>query len=231
MEEHITIADFSKVSPLKSILVIVKDWLLIVLSFYVFYKWGFYSLIFLVPFIASRMYSLYSLLHDGVHYLIHPNKILNDLISKAFLAYPLFISFNEMRSNHFLHHSNLKKDNDPELIHLKYDEFSFPLNRNTMLCIFIKDLLAYNFVKYKFSGFVNFIKKWQFSFTHNQLYIILKYIIFVSLLIFLFHLQILHYFFLLWIIPYATFYQALNRFRLYTEHFNIPESNVKTKTI
>jgi fatty acid desaturase len=30
---------------------------------------------------------------------------------------------------------------------------------------------------------------------------------------------------LYWLIPYATFYQLLNRIRLSTEHFNIDESN------
>ncbi len=215
-----------KVSSYKSILSIIFEWIFIFFCFFLYHKvQSVFLLIFLIPLIATRMYAMYSLLHDGLHYLVHPNKKLNDFVSTYFLAYPLFVSFQSFRKVHLSHHKHLKTERDPESLLLNYAEFNFPMTKIRLAKIILLDLLGINFLRYKIKRLVKANQNWIAS----------------NLSIFIFHFLVVSFayfngfvtqYFLLWIVPYITVYQVLNRIRLYSEHLNIETNNLySTRTL
>lgn len=224
------IYELKRIKSIKSVAFILLEWTIIISSIvlYIYIKNPLLLLI-LIPLISTRQYALYSLLHDGIHFLHCKNSSFNDLITRIFLAWPLFISLSIMRNNHFKHHKYLQTDEDPEISHLEYQEFKFPLDKKKFLIILLKDLLGYNFIKYrvyklsKKSSYKNSERD-----TTSNLY---KFFYYLSIIFFSIYFNIAIELLLLWVVPYATLYQALNRVRIYSEHFNIPDKSFKTRTL
>src|SRR5262249_37159018 len=65
--------------------------------------------------IASRHMALAVLMHEGAHYLLHPNRVWNDRISQWLCGYPLFIDTLFYREVHFRHHRHTWSEKDPDL--------------------------------------------------------------------------------------------------------------------
>ena len=209
----------STLTPWKSIFAIFSEWLLIIgciLIHKLFPNFLVYIAVWFV--IATRLYAMYSLIHDAIHYSISRNKVLNDIIAQVFLGFPLLISLKSMRENHLAHHKFLQTDQDPEMKHLKYKEFHFPASKTQLVKLFLLDITGINFVYYKILKIYNLI----FHFNKINFFNIL---LFVSVFAAAYYLGFAKDVLLYWLIPYATFYQVLNRIRLSTEHFNIDESN------
>lgn len=235
---NLRIKKLSQLNPLISISVIIFEWILIALSIAIHLKYSnpfVYFAVWVV--ISTRLYALYSLLHDGIHFLLVTNRKLNDYIAKFFLAWPLFVSFSEMRKNHFDHHKYLKTNKDPEFQHTTYKEFQFPHSKFELLIIFIKDITGVNFMYYRF---IRLIKDFKLlvgieSVNQNETSrceILIRYVVFILVFALLLIAGYLKFILLYWLIPYATLYQALNRFRLFTEHFNIDsDKNHDTRTV
>lgn len=223
------IRDLSVLKPWKSMLAIIAEWLTIIVSIYIHNLYLNIWLYIPVWFIIStRLYAMYSLLHDAIHYSISRNKKLNDFIGQVFLGFPIFVSLEQMRKNHLNHHKFLQSENDPEIKHLSYDEFHFPKSKLEIIIILLKDLSGYNFIKYKLIKLVMIFKDLK-KITISEVYI---ECIQVVLILFSIYLGFAKELILYWIIPYATLYQVLNRIRLSTEHFNIDEQNYfKTRSV
>lgn len=220
-----TIRFYSKRNGFKIFSVIFLEWLIIITNFCLCLYFNQFSIYLLGIFIiATRMYAFYSLAHEACHYQLFQNKKLNDWIGNVFLAWPIFIDIHDMRKIHFLHHKHLQTKEDPEIKHLDYDEFQFPLEKNKLLLIFFKDIIGYNFIRYRLNNL-----KWLSSFRKLTVYQTIYYCSVIAIFAvsgkFLLCIS-------LWIIPYMTIYQLLNRIRLYYEHFNLPDQlNYKTRTL
>ena len=239
--ERSQIRDLSKLNPCRSTIALLFDWGIICIGIcipvFVNYP-AFYLLSWLL--IGTRMYALYSLLHDGIHYLLFPNKKLNDWICRLFLAGPLFISLDTIRKFHFLHHQHLKTHRDPETNHLQYSEFQFPKSTSGLLFIFLKDITGINFIYYKIKKIMSLLqslienrgsqKKNILKDKKQMEPVMLLYYTAVILLIIYMNWEI--QFLLYWFIPYITLYQTLNRLRLSTEHFHLPANKIfETRTV
>ena len=220
-------------NPLVSLGTIGLEWLMILgamLLHILFYDPILYLFIWL--FIGTRMYALYALLHDGMHYLLFPSKKINDLICIVFLAGPLFISLKKIRKVHFLHHAHLKTEMDPENIHLDYEEFKFPQSAFSLFGIFILDILGINYIRYKVKKIWNLFIAWrkgeQGGLGHMLSWGIKWGIICTALVA----TGLAWDFFFCWLVPYATVYQSLNRLRLASEHISVDEENIfSTRTL
>lgn len=82
--------------------------------------------------IASRQRALEHLLHEASHGNLLKNPFLNRWATLLFIAYPNFHSFQEYRESHLLHHRDLGKDHDPDLVayrKLKVDQLPVSLRR------------------------------------------------------------------------------------------------------
>lgn len=204
---------------------------MISLSFYAFYKLNNFVAILLVPFVATRMYALYSLLHDGIHFLLHSNRKVNDFVGIVFLATPLFVSLKTMRKAHFMHHQHLLSDLDPEIKHRAFPEFRFPLSKKQLLTIVFLDLTGINFLKYQFlklKALSTLSSPLKFKLLLLQTF---KILIVLAFLILSYNCFVCRAIVVLWFIPYATFYQVLNRLRLYLEHNNLSHSASQTRSL
>jgi fatty acid desaturase len=220
------IQKLSRLNPLSALAAIFFEWSLIILAIllYVYYSHPLvYLFVWLV--IGSRMYALYSLLHDGLHYLLFRDRKVNDAVSRLFLAWPLFISMTTMRKNHLAHHQHLQTDDDPERVHLKYPEFQFPRPAEALALTFIQDITGVNFIRYRVGSLFRF--RLSAPGSPEKKYQWLYYGVILTLVLYTGSwLQFL----LCWIVPYMTIYQALNRLRLSTEHFLGEEENTPFRT-
>lgn len=223
------IRELSVLKPWKSILVILLEWLLIVACIVLHKLFPFIFVYVLVWFIIStRLYAMYSLIHEAIHYSITRNKMLNDTIAQLFLGFPLLISLQAMRKTHLAHHKYLQTENDPEMKHLEYTEFQFPKTNRQLVQLLLLDVSGINFVYYKLVKLLNLI----IHFNKSRLTDVSDILIFTGVIGNAFYFNFAADLFLYWLIPYATFYQVLNRIRLSTEHFNIDKNNsFKTRSV
>lgn len=219
----------SILKPWKSISVILLEWLVIIVCIFIhklFPSTVVYLFVWFV--IATRLYAMYSLLHEAIHYSITRNKIWNDIIAQVFLGFPLLISLKSMRENHMTHHKYLQTDQDPEMKHLSYKEFHFPATKIELLQLFLLDITGINFMYYKLQKLYNLI----FHFSSKKLVSLLEIFLFVNIFVLAYYFGFAIDLLIYWLIPYATIYQLLNRIRLSTEHFNIDETNsFKTRSV
>lgn len=168
--------------------------------------------------IGNRQYAAYSLLHDGIHFLLHPDRRKNEFMARWLLAVPLGIPLKKMRKNHLNHHRHLGHDSDPETLHLSYPEFRFPMSLWSFMKITLLDLSGLNWMRYRLkASFQNFkAGDYKLFFTG-----VLPFII--SALLISFPAGI--YFFFLWVFPLISVFQWLSRIRLSTEHFLLADHN------
>jgi len=65
---------------------------------------------------ASRMQALGVMMHDAAHYLLYKNRVVNDIVSDLFIAFPLGMSTTLYRKTHFRHHRFTNTDEDQDLV-------------------------------------------------------------------------------------------------------------------
>jgi fatty acid desaturase len=237
----IQLQSLSKLRPLSSVGALFVEWLIIAVTVAVhlyFLHPVTYVVIWLI--VGTRMYALYSLLHDGIHYLLFPQRQINDWLSRIFLAWPLFTELRSIRKNHLAHHQHLQTPDDPEQTHLNYREFQFPQPAGKLAFTFLKDITGVNFVWYNLIKIINLFlrKNGGKQSSHRQekqasdQYSFYRFVYYAVIFSVAIYMGWMMYLFLLWIIPYITIYQALNRLRLSTEHFYLGSDKVyQTRTV
>lgn len=226
-----TIRRLSELNMGKSLLAACLEWVAIILAIAVSEAMQ-HPLLYAasIVIIGSRMYAFYSLTHDGMHYLMLRGKTANDLFTRLFLAWPVFLSLSRARTAHLNHHKYLKTPGDPEMAHLNYPEFHFPKKKTEFAWILARDLLGINFIIYflkkRIRDVRSFLKKeHRLSFPSSPMWMVLKICYYVSAFLAVIYCGWVLEFIIYWLIPYMTVYQFLNRVRLSTEHFNIKEDN------
>jgi fatty acid desaturase len=216
-------------APWKSMLAIIAEWTLIIAAIALhrhFPVWYVYFPVWLI--ISTRLYAMYSLLHDAIHFSISRSKWLNDVVGQLFLGVPLFISLKEMRKVHLAHHKYLQTAKDPEMKHLQYDEFQFPKTRFQLFKLGLFDLTGLNFLYYK----LQYIVQLLLHLNRKNSTGLFRLLMMAAAVFAAYQAGILSGLLLYWIIPYATLYQLLNRIRLSTEHFNLhPQNHYKTRSV
>ena len=107
--------ELSALSPLRSLVHVVAEWLLILTAAYLCQRfWNPILYLAVVAFIGARQHALLILMHDGVHYRLFRNRQLNDWTAEVILAWPNLISARSYRKNHFAHHRFLDTAQDPD---------------------------------------------------------------------------------------------------------------------
>lgn len=221
---------FSKIQLHKTFFHILTEWTIII-GVVLFYKKYTSIAVWIIPvliiLIGTRMYALYSILHDGLHFLLFKNKKFNDWISKIFLSTPLFISLDTMRDAHYRHHKHLSTDSDPEFQLSNYPEFQFPLPKWKFFKIVVLDLTGFNFVRYKWLRLKRMYAQKGLIGLLDMFY---STLLLLCMLYITYWLGLLDAFILLWLLPYVTVFMLLSRLRAYTEHFNLPQG-VQTRSL
>ncbi len=233
--------NLSNLNKVRGLAAIAFEWLLISGAAILFVNFPYPVVyVFVCLVIGTRMYALYSLLHDGIHYLLFPKRQVNDLLTRIFLAWPQFTELESIRKKHLAHHQFLKTPNDPEQAHLNYSEFQFPQTVRKLALTFLKDITGVNFLIYTWLKVMRYFSAdnpGEGILRGNEIrqfnrFDIYRFMFYTLILSFVLYMNSFTELFLLWILPYMTVYQTLNRLRLSTEHFHLPGNNpYHTRTV
>ena len=121
------IKHLSILKPWRSILAILIDWTIIILCIIVCVRisYWFYPLAFVI--IGSRFHGLEAMMHEATHYLLHPNKRINEFIGEL-SVWPLGLSlFLYRKVRHFAHHKNIGTVRDSHIVSYKKDSTRFEI--------------------------------------------------------------------------------------------------------
>lgn len=208
--------------------------------------WSIPLYIFSLMYIASRQHALGVIMHDGVHYRISRNKILNDLITNFFITFPIFSSLERVRNIHFKHHKDPNTKDDPDWVNKHNNkEWVFPktkLNYIITVCKYIGGIhiLLYIFsraytIKQKLSyliNMVNFNGRVRSSLPHPKYSHAQRVFYYASLFLIICYFKLFVIVFLFWIMPLLFWIPFISKLRTIAEHFGVdsPISYERTRT-
>ena len=138
------LAELKRLDPWRGLGSVVWSWGIIVACL-ALYVWRPGPLTFLVGFvvISGRHLALAILMHEAAHYLIVPNRRVNDWIGQWLLAQPIMLDVFAYRQIHFQHHKATWTDADPDLGLAK----PFPVTRRSFARKVLRDLTGQTGVK------------------------------------------------------------------------------------
>lgn len=101
--------------------------------------------------VGAGQHQLTGLAHEGSHYILFRNRVLNDLASDLFTMFPLFASIYHYRLQHLAHHQFVNDpDRDPDVSQLKTSGhwLGFPLARRDVIRAFVRQLSPLRLVRF-----------------------------------------------------------------------------------
>jgi fatty acid desaturase len=212
------IKELSGLKPAIPCTFMLLDWVSIVAVILIcqaYWNIGLYCLA--VAFIAARMVGLTALLHDGAHYRLFKTRILNDLVSDIFCAWPVGITTNYYRRvRHFQHHQNIGLPDDPH-IWQTYRQNSIWNSPRTKL-----GLLTHLFVvmvKGPYASIRGLFRTLRYEKRARSSWLRVIYYLAIAAAIAYFDLYKI--FFMYWVVPWAILFPVIHEFRLMAEHFGL----------
>jgi len=127
------------------------DWLVIGAAVAMIQLWPhFYTVLAGILVIGNRQHALAILGHDGTHYTLSRNALLNDFLTNLLCFWPLGLTVSGYRALHYAHHKNTGMENDPELGHkrMRAPQWDLPATPWTVLRYALKDLIGYSVADY-----------------------------------------------------------------------------------
>ena len=136
-----------KPKPLQFLFVLACNWLLIyaAVALAVIYPSWWLTMLTIV-WVGTRQNVLAVLLHEQVHRLAFRSQA-GDLLTNAFVAYPLLITLDGYRRVHMAHHAHYHTEKDPDFVRKQGDEWTFPQRVGKLLRTFLVDLSGANVLK------------------------------------------------------------------------------------
>ena len=123
---------------------LVRTWAIIFLALCTFFalpSWGSALIVYVI--VATQQYALLILMHDGQHYLLHPNRKFNLFISKWLIGAPCGSPFQYSQQQHLAHHRALgSATNDPAYQFYCFGEPSPKSSLGLLLWHFTRILVA-----------------------------------------------------------------------------------------
>ncbi len=104
-----------------------------------------------VVLIGAGQHQLSGLAHEGSHYILCRNRLLNDLAADLFTMFPMFASIYHYRLQHLAHHQFVNDpDRDPDVSQLKSSGhwLGFPLARRAVIRAFVVQLSPLRLVRF-----------------------------------------------------------------------------------
>ncbi len=101
--------------------------------------------------IGACQHQLAGAVHESAHHTLFANRLLNELVSDWFCAFPLFTTTYQYRLNHLAHHqfvNDPSRDPDFPQLRLSGHKFEFPMSKAHFLVILLKQLWIPRLVKY-----------------------------------------------------------------------------------
>jgi fatty acid desaturase len=101
--------------------------------------------------IGAGQHQLSGLAHEGSHYILFRNRILNDIISDLLCMFPLFASIYHYRLQHLAHHQFVNDpDRDPDVSQLRTSGhwLGFPLPKRAFIIALVKQLWPLRLIRF-----------------------------------------------------------------------------------
>jgi fatty acid desaturase len=167
-----------------------------------------------VAIIGARQLGLAILLHDAAHGALHPNRKVNDWVAEWLCGGGLVA----YRNYHLQHHKYAQQGEDPDLVL----SAPFPISRASLRRKIIRDLTGQTWFKQRFGRLVSRLKdgkEAKLAVLADEALRQRRWLIMNALAIAAF--SVVGYWwgwFALWLLPRATWFQMVTRFRNIAEH-------------
>ncbi|WP_367187558.1 fatty acid desaturase family protein [Henriciella sp.] len=179
-----------------------------------------------VPIIGARQLGLAILMHEAAHGGLHSNGKINDFLGQWICAAPVGAHLRNYRGYHLTHHKYAQQPEDPDLAL----SAPFPVTRTSLKRKIIRDLTGQTFFKQRRNQFANAlgigIRKTRGAENRAQSAreAVLPFVL-INLAM-LAGLTLAGYwwaYFVLWLLPLATWNQMVTRLRNIAEHAVVPD--------
>lgn len=218
--------EVKKRSDARAIWLVAFNWGVIFAAMAMFALWP-NPLTFLlaVAIIGARQLGLAVLMHDGAHGVLAENPRLNMFLSQWLCAYPMLADTAAYRRYHLVHHRNTQQENDPDLVLSK----PFPITRKSFWRKMFRDLTGQTGYQQRKAQFLNALGPADMPWDKRLDRLASKLGRGIFMNVVLFTLLALagewHLYFMLWLVPFLTWHQAVTRIRNIAEHAMVPDND------
>lgn len=217
----------SRRSELLSLGTVVHCWAVIALAMAAAI-WQPWLIILAVPIIGARQLGLAILMHEAAHGGLSRNKAINDFAGHWLSGAPIGGSLKAYRPYHLQHHKYAQQPEDPDLVL----SAPFPITGSSLRRKIIRDLTGQTFFKQRYNQFANAfgfnIRAGKSAANRMQAAREAAIPFLITNLVLLIGLSLLGYwwaFFVLWLLPMATWNMMITRLRNIAEHAVVPDHN------
>ncbi|MBI1254179.1 MAG: fatty acid desaturase [Hyphomonas sp.] len=208
-------------------LLLVHAWLIIAAAM-ALSIWSLWFLPVSIMLIGARQLGLTILMHDAAHGALHPNAKVNDFLGHWLAGAPMGGHLKAYRQYHLTHHKFAQQEEDPDLILSK----PFPVTRTSLRRKIIRDLTGQTFYKQRANQFANAfgigIRKGPGAENRSQSAREAVIPMIITNLVIFSVLTVLGYwwsYFVLWLLPMATWMMMITRLRNIGEHAVVADNN------
>jgi len=218
-------AELSQRSNLRSLAMVVHAWGVIALAM-VAAIWQPWLVIIAIPVIGARQLGLAILMHEAAHGGLSTNGKINDWLGQWLTAAPIGASLRAYRPYHLQHHKYAQQPEDPDLIL----SAPFPITPASLRRKIIRDLTGQTFFKQRVNQFANALglglkpgkgAKNRAASAREAVgpFVLVNAILLIGLIL------MGHWwaYFVLWLLPMATWNQMITRLRNIAEHAVVPD--------
>lgn len=176
------------------------------------------TIVLAVLIVGNRQHALAILGHDGTHFTLSKNRLLNDSLTNFFNMWPVGLTVGGYRKLHFQHHRALGTHEDPELHHKKSraPQWDLPIKWTKIFKYTLYDLIGYSIPDYWI--IITYSKPEKRS---EFVGMVLFHILTVSILL----ASGLWLTALIWYFSLVTSFMLFFRLRLWLEHQGTDETN------
>lgn len=202
-------------SPWRGLALVAHAWSLIFAAWALAIYWpNPITILLAVLVVGARQLGLAILMHDAAHGALHPDPKINAFVGEWLCAAPVGSNLATYRKYHLLHHRFTEQPEDPDLPLSR----PFPIARKSLWRKVARDLTGQTFWQQRFAMF---FKRRRFGEEGPKLFNATRTRFFAFNALLLVALAVLGHwwvFFVLWLLPMATWMQLILRLRNIGEH-------------
>ncbi len=163
-----------------------------------------------VMIVGARQLGLAILMHDAAHGVLTERRWLNEWLGQYACSWPLFADMHAYRAYHLKHHRHTQQAADPDLSL----SAPFPITRTSFRRKLLRDLTGQTMLKQRLAQFRHGVWRLRGAIGFN-----------LGFLLVLTMAGQWHLFFLLWVVPYFTWFPMVTRIRNIAEHAMVPDND------
>jgi fatty acid desaturase len=163
-----------------------------------------------VMIVGARQLGLAILMHDAAHGVLTERRWLNEWLGQYACSWPLFADMHAYRAYHLQHHRHTQQAADPDLSL----SAPFPITRASFRRKILRDLTGQTMLKQRLAQFRKGVWRLRGAIGFN-----------LGFLLVLTMAGQWHLFFLLWVVPYFTWFPMVTRIRNIAEHAMVPDND------